>query len=215
MVGMTGKQGLLLAVAVAVGMSVGSMQAQADLGLGGTIATAATTQPAATATQPAKTKEQQKDENTHRVMEFFRLNAPYAYDQAVFLQKSDPARFDLLMSHSIGWVKGLESVQKKNKPLFDLKMKDVELSYDEAGLRDRIKRPDVSPEDKESLIKQLTDKLNEHFEVGQNIRAAEIEDLKKELAECEQKLQDRAGAKDDWIKKQLDTLISGVPVADK
>ncbi|HUO08864.1 MAG TPA: hypothetical protein VM008_11225 [Phycisphaerae bacterium] len=211
MVGMIGKKWLPTAAAFLIALtSIGVVALQADQGPAGAITASSATQPSP---QPAKTKEQKFAEDSARVLEFFRLNQPYVYDQALSLQKSDPARFEWTVTHAIGTVKQLESLQKRNKPLFDLKLKDFELTYSCAGLRDQIKRPDISSADRDSLIKQLTDKLNEQFENGQKIRAAQIEDLKKELAECEQNLQNRAAQKDEWIKKQLDELIGGLPVA--
>jgi hypothetical protein len=204
---------VLLAVGILAGLPIGIAQVHADSGPAGAIRASSTTQPAST--QPVKSKEQVKEENTRRVLEFLRVNQPYAYDQALSLQKSDPARFDWMVNHAIGTVRSLESLQKRDKPLFDMKLKDYEITFQTYALRDQIKKPDISPTEKESLIKQLTEKLNEQFDNGQKIRAAEIEDLQKQLQECQQKLQDRAASKDDWIKKQMDDLIGNVPLTEK
>ena len=211
-----GNKTLLLIAGIVVGLPIGIASLRADQGPAGAIRASTTTEPAST--QPAKTaktKEQAKEENTHRVLEFLRVNQPYAYDQALSLEKSDPARFDWMVSHAIGTVRSLENLQKRNKPLFDMKLKDYEITFQTYALRDQIKRTDITPAEKDSLIKQLGDKLNEQFENGQKIRGAEIEDLQKELIECQQKLQERAAGKDDWIKKQIDDLIGNIPLTEK
>ncbi len=203
----------LLIVGILAGLSIEIATLRADQGPAGAIRASTTTEPAST--QPVKSKEQVKEENTHRVLEFLRVNQPYAYDQALSLQKSDSARFDWMVSHANSTVRSLENLQKRNKPLFDMKLKDYEITFQTYALRDQVKRTDITPAEKESLIKQLGDKLNEQFENGQKIRAAEIEDLQKELADCQQKLQERAAGKDDWIKKQIDDLIGNVPLTEK
>ena len=208
-----GNKPLFLIAGILAGLAAGIATLRADQGPAGAIRASSTTEPAST--QPAKSKEQVKEENTHRVLEFLRINQPYAYDQALSLQKSDSARFDWMVSHANSTVRSLENLQKRNKPLFDMKLKDYEITFQTYALRDQIKRTDITPAEKESLIAQLSDKLNQQFENGQKIRAAEIEDLQKELADCQQKLQERAAGKDDWIKKQIDDLIGNVPLTEK
>ncbi|MGN6368583.1 MAG: hypothetical protein ACTHN5_10010 [Phycisphaerae bacterium] len=208
-----GKKALLLAAGILVGLPLGVAQLHADQGPAGAIRASSSTEPAST--QPGKTREQVKEENTRRVVEFLKVNQPYAYDQAISLQKSDPARFDWMVSHAIGTVRSLENLQKRNKPLFDMKLKDYEITFQLYALRDQLKKPDITPAQKESLIKQLNDKLNQQFENGQKIRAIEIESLQKELAGCQQKLVDRAATKDEWIKKQMDDLIGNIPLTEK
>src|ERR1700744_4254392 len=151
-----GKKALLLIAGILVGLPMGIAGLRADQGPAGAIRASSTTEPAST--QPAKSKEQVKEENTHRVLEFLRINQPYAYDQALSLQKSDSARFDWMVSHANSTVRSLENLQKRNKPLFDMKLKDYEITFQTYALRDQIKRTDITPAEKESLIKQLGDK---------------------------------------------------------
>jgi hypothetical protein len=150
---------LLVIAGLLAGLPVGIASIRADQGPAGAIRASSTTEPAST--QPVKSKEQQKEENTHRVLEFLRVNQPYAYDQALSLQKSDAARFDWMVGHAIGTVRSLENLQKKNKPLFDMKLKDYEVTFQIFALRDQIKRTDITPAEKETLIRQLQEKLNQ------------------------------------------------------
>lgn len=199
--------GWLLAGSILIALPAGLGAISADQGAANGVVPG--TQPAST--QPVKSKEEQKAENASRVLEFFRINQPYLYEPLKVLQKTDPSGFDHQVAMAINNVKRLEDLRKKNKPLFEMKMQDLELSYETIELGKQIRGTDINAADKDSLTKQLTDKLNQQFDLGQKIRQAQIDDLRRQLADCEKKLQDRANEKDDRIKKRLDDLLQTTP----
>jgi hypothetical protein len=168
--------------------------------------------PATTAaSQPAKTREQKKAEDTARVMDFFRVAQPDMYEQAKSIRDNDPASFDKMIHSSLNMVNKLEDLRKRNPPLFELRMKDFELAYKTLKVAKDCKRPDLAPADKESLMKQLTDLVSTQFDLRQKIRQLEIDDVQKQLATLGQQLEDRKADKDTIIKKRVDDLIESVP----
>ncbi len=167
--------------------------------------------PAAPATQPAKTKEQRKQEETARVMEFFRVTQPDVYEQAKSLRDNDTTAFEKMIHSAANTVNKLEDLHRRNPALFDLRMKDFELAYRSLKVAKEIKRPDITPSDRDQLTKDLTDLVSTQFDLRQKIRQLEIDDVQKQLADLSQQLQDRKADKDTLIKKRVDDLIETVP----
>jgi hypothetical protein len=173
----------------------------------------ADSQPAPTtaASQPAKTREQKKAEDTARVMDFFRVTQPDMYEQAKSIRDNDPASFDKMIHNALNTVNRMEELRKRNPPLFELRMKDFELAYKTLKVAKDCKRPDLAPADKDALMKQLTDLVSTQFDLRQKIRQLEIDDVQKQLATLGQQLEDRKADKDNIIKKRVDDLIETVP----
>jgi hypothetical protein len=163
------------------------------------------------ASQPVKTREQKKAEDTARVMDFFRVTQPDMYEQAKNLRDNDPASFDRMIHNALNTVNRMEDLRKRNPALFELRMRDFELAYQSLKLAKDCKRPDLAPADREPLMKQLTDLVSAQFDLRQQIRQMEIDDLQKQLASLSQQLADRKADKEALIKKRVDDLIESVP----
>jgi hypothetical protein len=169
------------------------------------------TLPGTSSSQPAKTREQKKAEDTARVMDFFRVTQPDMYEQAKAIRDNDPAKFDKMIHSALNTVNKMEDLRKRNLPLFELRMKDFELAYKTLKLSNECKRTDLSPTDHDALMKQLTDLVSTQFDLRQKIRQLEIDDVQKQLASLGQQLEDRKADKDNIIKKRVEDLIETVP----
>ncbi len=138
----------------------------------------------ATSTQPATTQARKldpakkKEEEIARVMEFFRVTQPDVYEQAKVLQGTDPERFEKLVRPTIYTVNKLEEMKKRSPKLFELTMKDLELNYRSLRLSRQLKRADLPPADRDKLTTELTTIVSSQFDIRQQIRQEEIENLK-------------------------------------
>jgi hypothetical protein len=170
----------------------------------------ATTKPAATKPDPAKRKE----EEIARVMEFFRVTQPDVYEQAKTLRETDHDKFEKLVHSAIWTVNKLEDMRKRNPRLFDLTMKDLELNYRSMRISRQLKNADLPSADRDKLTSELTGIVSSQFDLRQQIRKEEIENLKTQLKDLGDKLQKNEQVKDRLIKKRVDDLVEKPPRLD-
>jgi hypothetical protein len=159
---------------------------------------------------PAKKKE----EEIARVMEFFRVTQPDVYEQARTLRETDPAKFEKLVRPAIWTVNKLEDMKKRKPKLFELTMKDLELNYRSMRISRQLKNADLPAADRDKLTTELTGIVSNQFDLRQQIRQEEIENLKTQLKELGDRLQNNEKVKDTLIKKRVDDLIEKPPRLD-
>jgi hypothetical protein len=171
------------------------------------------TPPAATATSPAtsRTAEQKRQDDINRVMEFFRLTQPDVYDQALALRGSDPGKFDKLIMGALPTVNRLEVLKRKSQKLFDLSIRDLQLGYQSLRLSHELKRADLAEADRRKLSDQLKGIVAEEFDVQQQIRQSEIDDLQSKIRDLNAQVKDRQNDKDAIIGKRVEDLIEHNP----
>jgi hypothetical protein len=175
-----------------------------------TTQSAAASQAAARAAKEAKRKE----DEIARVMDFFKLTQPELYEQAKTLQNTDPERFEKLVRPAVNTVNRLEELRKRSPKLFELTMKDFEFNYKSLRLARQLKRADLAGPDREKLSAELTSIVSSQFDIRQQIRQQEIEDLKNQLKDLDAKLQGNENVKETLIKKRVEDLIDKPPRLD-
>ncbi len=163
--------------------------------------------------QPVWTKEK-KEEETARVMEFFRTAQPDAYDQAKILHDSDPAKFDEMVRRMAVMVSRFEDLKKKHPALFEMNMKYFAMEYKSVELGKQIKSTEATGPEHDRLMQQLTQLVADQFDIKQKMRQSQIDDLQRQLTDLEKQSQARAADRDDMIKKRVDSLIDTVPEWD-
>jgi hypothetical protein len=165
------------------------------------------------ATTPAtqSAAEVRRQEEIARVMEFFRVTQPDVYEQAKILRTADAKKFDSLISGAAMTVNKLESLKRKNPKLFDLSMRDFQLHYESMRKARELKRADLAEGDRRQLKAQLGAIVAEQYDVRQQIRQTELEDLRQKLKDLDAQLHDRQKDKDNIIKNRIDDLIERAP----
>jgi len=158
-------------------------------------------------TPPSRTAEQRRQDDINRAMEFFRITQPDVYEKALEMRKTDKANFDKLIMNAMPTVNHLEQVRKKNPKLFELSMKDLQIGYMSLQISHDLKRENLPDADRAKLIKQLSGLVHESFEVRQQIRQMEIDDLKIRLADLEMQVQEREKEREKRIGERVDDLI--------
>ena len=164
-----------------------------------------------TASAPARTDEQKKQENIERVMEFFRLTQPDVYEQANALKGSDPRKFDKLILSALPRVNELDSIRKTNPALFELLMRDLELGYQSLRLAHELKRTDLTEAERNKLTEQLRKIIAAEFGVQQQIRQFDIDGLRQKLKSLDDQVKAREADRESILQKRADDLINGTP----
>jgi hypothetical protein len=172
------------------------------------------TPPSQPATTQARKPNPDKEQEIARVMEFFRVTQPDVYEQAKTLRETDPERFEKLVRPAFHTVRKLEDLRKRSPKLFQLTMQDLELNYRSLRLSRQLKRPDLPAGDREKMTTELTGIVSTQFDIRQQIRQEEIENLKTQLKELGDKLQSNESVKATLIKKRVDDLVEKPPRLD-
>lgn len=168
--------------------------------------------PAPPSSPPAtRTSDQRRQDDINRVMEFLRVTQPDVYDQARVLRVTDPLRFDRLILGALPTVNRLETTRKRSQKLFDLSMQDLQLGYQSLRVANALKRPGLSSADRKKLTDQLGAIVTAEFEVQQQIRQFEIDDLQQKVKDLDSQVKDREQGKAAILQKRLDDLIEHNP----
>ena len=173
--------------------------------------TTAATAPATTSQPATRTAEQRRQDDINRVMEFFRLTQPDVYAQAKIYQQTEPEKFDKLITGAIMTVNRFESMKRRNPRLFDLSMRDLQLGYESLRKAHELKRTDLSAADRNRMTQQLKEIVAAEFEIQQQIRQAEIEDLRQRLKDLDTSVRDKQEQKDAIIRKRTEDLLERTP----
>ena len=164
--------------------------------------------PSPPSTPPAtRTSDQRRQDDINRVMEFLRVTQPDVYDQARVLRVTDPLRFDRLILGALPTVNRLETTRKRSQKLFDLSMQDLQLGYQSLRIANALKLPGTSYADRKKLTDQLSAIVTAEFEVQQQIRQFEIDDLQQKVKDLDSQVKDREQGKAAILQKRLDDLI--------
>jgi hypothetical protein len=158
-----------------------------------------------------QTADSRRADDIARVMEFFRVTQPDVYEQAKILRTTDPKKFDTLIGGAIMTVYRLEAMKRKNPKLFDLSMRDFQLGYETLRKSRELKRNDLAEGDRRQIRTQLAAIVTEQYDVQQQIRQTELEDLRQKLKDLDAQLRDRQKDKDNIIHKRIDDLIDRTP----
>ena len=168
--------------------------------------------PSPPSTPPAtRTSDQRRQDDINRVMEFLRVTQPDVYDQARVLRVTDPLRFDRLILGALPTVNRLETTRKRSQKLFDLSMQDLQLGYQSLRIANALKLPGTSYADRKKLTDQLSAIVTAEFEVQQQIRQFEIDDLQQKVKDLDSQVKDREQGKAAILQKRLDDLIQHNP----
>ena len=159
----------------------------------------------------ARTAEQRKQDDINRVMDFFKITQPDVYNQAKVLHGTDPARFDRLIMGALPTVNKLEGIRRRSQELFDLSMQDLQLGYQSLKIAQRLKRTDLSPVDRANLTEQLRAVVAAEFEVQQQIRQWEINDLQEKVQDLDGQVKDREMDAEAIIQKRMEDLVERNP----
>jgi len=193
-----GKRFLIMALAGCVALSASALPAFCQAAGGG-------------GSPPARTADQRRQDDIDRVMEFFRLTQPDVYDQALALRGSNPARFDRLIMGALPTVNRLEAIRRKSQQLFDLSMQDLQLGYQSLRIAQRLKRTDLSDADRAKLTAQLQAVVAAEFEVQQQIRQMEINDLQQKVQDLDSQVKGREMDQENIIQKRVRDLVERNP----
>lgn len=191
-------------VAVACGIALASL-ASAQIHVPGTTPAAAA--PSTPTSQPAtRTAEQKKKDDINRVMEFLRITQPDVYDRAVVLRDTDPEKFEKLISGASSTVNRLESTRRRNPRLFELSMQDLKMNYQTLRIAHQLQDPALPNKLRLDLTAQIKKLVADEFDVQQEIRRLEIEDLKRKIGDLETRVCDREQDKPTIIGKRIQDL---------
>ena len=159
----------------------------------------------------ARTAEQRKQDDINRVMDFFKITQPDVYNQAKVLHGTDPARFDRLIMGALPTVNKLEGIRRRSQELFDLSMQDLKLGYQSLRIAQRLKRTDLTDADRANLTEQLRAVVAAEFEVQQQIRQWEINDLQEKVQDLDSQVKDREMDAETIIQKRMEDLVERNP----
>ena len=157
------------------------------------------------------TAEQRKQDDINRVMDFLKITQPDVYNQAKVLHGTDPARFDRLILSALPTVNRLEGIRRRSPQLFDLSMQDLQLGYQSLRIAQRLKRTDLTGADRANLTEQLRAVVAAEFEVQQQIRQWEIDELQEKVQELDGQVKDREADAEAIIQKRMEDLVERNP----
>jgi hypothetical protein len=174
----------------------------------------------APATAPTtRTADQKKQDDIDRVLQFLKRTQPDVYEQALAARNvyeqalaartSDPARFEKLIVNALSIVDKLEAIRASNPELFELSMRDVELNYKSLRLAHELKRSDLGEKERTHMMAQLKAVISQEFNVQQKIRQCELDALRKQVKDLDDKVKARESSKDTIIQKRTDDLLNG------
>jgi hypothetical protein len=166
------------------------------------LALPATTQPA-TASKP--------EELTQWILDLLQRFQPELYAKAVTLQKSDPKKLEQLLKNAVPNFRELKERQVNNPPLFQAYMKNLQLSYETVELAKRLRNFDGSADEKAALRDELGRRVSDQFDVVQQIRFLQLDELTAKVAKLRTQFSDRAAKKDDLVNKRVEDLMKPSP----
>jgi len=181
---------------------------------GALLATNPQTQPAtgpATTQAATRNNEQRRQDEINRAMAFFKATQPDVYEQALALRTSDPAKFDKLIMSAMPTVNRLEGMRKKNPKLFELSMLEMQLGYKSLRLAHDLKRPEMSDVERQKSAEELHQIISDEFDVQQQIRQIEIDDLQAKIKDLDDQVKARAKDKDGILQKRGKDLNGDAP----
>jgi hypothetical protein len=114
-------------------------------------------------------------------------------------------------------------LKEYDPPMFELRVEDMRLGHQTSRLARRLREAERTrdaaddprdPDDARTLRAELRKQLREHFEVRQQIRRRELEDLQRRIERMQADLEQRADDRADLIEQRMRQLTSDDPPTD-
>jgi hypothetical protein len=144
---------------------------------------------------------------------FIRENFPERAARLEILREQDPTTFREKARELHREVERLMELKEKNKALFDVHMEEIRLR---TTLRKQAKtlREAGSETERQQARTALRASLERAFDLRQQIKQGEVEELRDRLKELESGLERRKGRRAELIEEQLRKLASEEPESD-
>jgi len=178
-------------------------------------APAAATQPASTqpttVTQPTKPLTAAQID---QIMSFLKAVQPDTYHKAMELKRSDPNKFPALINKAAPSFIQLEELQQSDPVLFKLTLQDLVYTHRSFQLANQLRQPGLNPQDQQNLREELTHVITEQFDLRQQIRQHELDQLTKKINDLKAQLDAREKERQTIIQNRVNDLIGNPPSAD-
>jgi hypothetical protein len=168
----------------------------------------ATTQPA---TQPSKPL---TSAQIDQIMSLLKAAQPDTYHKAMELKRSDPNKFTALINKAAPSFMQLEALQQSDPVLFKLTLQDLIYTHHSFQLANELRQPGLNPDDAQRLRDDLTKVVTEQFDLRQQIRQHELDQLTTKINDLKAQLDAREKQRQTIIQNRVNDLIGNPPSAD-
>ncbi|HTV48244.1 MAG TPA: hypothetical protein VMG59_07355 [Phycisphaerae bacterium] len=200
-------------------LAVGVLLSGSGMLAGNQVSAPATTEPA---TQPASTQTTASTQPTapltaaqiDQIMSFLKASQPETYHKAMELKRSDPNKFTALINKAAPSFIQLEELQRSDPVLFKLTLQDLAYTHRSFQLANELRQPGLAPEDQQNLKQQLIRVVTEQFDLRQQIRQHELDQLTTKINDLKVQLDQREKQRESIIQQRVDDLIGNPPSAD-
>jgi hypothetical protein len=157
--------------------------------------------------RPRKQFSKRQNQNSEIRQEMIQFVKEYFPDRGAKLERlasENPAEFRQRRNDLVGEIRRLIDLQDRDPELFEIHIKEIQLRHKLEDLGAIYQ--DADPEERKNLDIELRELLHNAFDIRQQIKAAELEDLRKKLKHVENGLENRIKRRDELIEQRFNEI---------
>ncbi len=151
------------------------------------------------------------DGQINQIMDFLKSTEPDVYHKAVILRRSDPVQFDKVITEAAPNFARLERMRKTDPKLLNLTLQDLADTHESFKLAGELRQPGLPPSAAQLLRVRLRQVVTAQFDLRQQIRLHELNELMKRINELKAQLKHRETQRQKIIDRRVAQLIGKPP----
>jgi YesN/AraC family two-component response regulator len=147
----------------------------------------------------------------NQIMDFLKATEPDVYKKAEILRQSDPRQFAKLITEAAPNFARLERLRKTDPKLLHLTLQDLADTHESFKLAGELRQPGLPPSAMQLLRTRLRQVVTAQFDLRQQIRLHELNELVKKINELKAQLKHRETRRLQIIQRRMTELIGKPP----
>lgn len=147
----------------------------------------------------------------NQIMDFLKATEPDVYKKAEILRRSDPQQFARLITEAAPNFARLEHLRKTDPKLLHLTLQDLADTHESFKLAGELRQPGLPPSAMQLLRTRLRQVVTAQFDLRQQIRLHELNELVKKINELKAQLKHRKTQRQEIIQRRMAQLIGKPP----
>ncbi len=147
----------------------------------------------------------------NQIMDFMNATEPDVYKKAEILRRSDPRQFARLITEAAPNFARLEHLRKTDPKLLHLTLQDLADTHESFKLAGELRQPGLPPSAMQLLRARLQQVVTAQFDLRQQIRLHELNELVKKINELKAQLKHRETRRMEIIQRRMAQLIGKPP----
>lgn len=139
-------------------------------------------------------------------LEFVKIVAPFRLDDLKNLKTFDPREYQARLMDILHNKDRLDMVKRNDPDQYQSMLEEAKLDQQSFQLSEQYRKAN-SPDEKQRIKSQLTDVLNQLFDVREKNKQGEIKHLEEELARLKSTMTDRQKNKNQIVTERLKEML--------